>query len=98
TGAGFLRPIPPRRPAITHSVFPGHIRLYSRAMSETFQELKTRLAEIHDLSKAVGMLAWDMEVMMPSAGGPVRAQQLAAVSKVAHEKFTDASIGKLLDT
>jgi carboxypeptidase Taq len=66
-------------------------------MNDPFLELKTRLAEIHDLSKAVGMLAWDMETMMPPGGGPVRAQQMAAVSKVAHEKFTDASIGRLLD-
>ena len=43
------------------------------------------------------MLAWDMETMMPPGGGPVRAQQLGAVSKVAHEKFIDASIGRLLD-
>jgi len=66
-------------------------------MNDHLLELKNRLAEIHDLSKAVGMLAWDMEVMMPPGGGSVRAQQLAAVSKVAHEKFTDASIGRLLD-
>jgi carboxypeptidase Taq len=66
-------------------------------MSEPFLELKTRLAEIHDLGKAVGMLAWDMETMMPSGGGPVRAQQMAAVSKVAHEKFIDPAVGRLLD-
>jgi len=66
-------------------------------MSDAFDELKTRLAEVHDLSKAVGMLGWDMETMMPPGGGPARAQQMAAVHKIAHEKFTDPAIGRLLD-
>jgi carboxypeptidase Taq len=64
---------------------------------ETFDELKRRLAEVHDLAKAMGLLAWDQRTMMPSAGGGVRAEQLATLSRLAHDRFTDDEIGRLLD-
>ena len=38
-------------------------------MEERFAELKTRLAEIHDLRRAQEMLFWDQTVMMPPGGG-----------------------------
>jgi carboxypeptidase Taq len=62
-----------------------------------FDELKTRLAEIHDLNKAAAVLGWDQRTMMPSRGGRVRAEQLATLSQVAHEKFISAEVGVLLD-
>ena len=34
-------------------------------MEERFDELKTRLAEIHDLRRALELLFWDQTVMMP---------------------------------
>ena len=41
-------------------------------MEERFDELKTRLAEIHDLRRSLELLFWDQTVMMPPGGGPVR--------------------------
>ena len=38
-------------------------------MEERFDELKTRLAEIHDLRRSLEMLFWDQTVMMPPGGG-----------------------------
>src|ERR1044072_1526236 len=64
---------------------------------ERFDELKTRLAEIHDLHRALEMLFWDQTVMMPSGGGAVRAQQLTTLDRIAHEKFVADEIGVLLD-
>lgn len=66
-------------------------------MEDKFVELKTRLAEIHDLNKVAGMLTWDQRTMMPPRGARVRAEQLATLGQVAHEKFTSAAIGRLLD-
>lgn len=66
-------------------------------MHPKFQELKNRLAEIHDLNKIGWVLGWDQRVMMPPKGAAVRAEQLATLGKVAHEKFTSAEIGQLLD-
>jgi carboxypeptidase Taq len=67
-------------------------------MSERkFDELRTRLAEISDLGRVMSLLSWDQQVMMPRGGGPDRAEQLATVGRIAHVKFTDAAVGKLLD-
>jgi carboxypeptidase Taq len=66
-------------------------------MESKYQELKNRLAEIHDLNKMGWVLGWDQRVMMPPKGGAVRAEQLATLAKIGHEKFTDPEIGRLLD-
>lgn len=66
-------------------------------MEAKFLELKNRLAEIHDLNKVSWVLGWDQRTMMPVKGAGVRAEQLATLNKVAHEKFTSDEVGRLLD-
>ena len=44
-------------------------------MKERYDELKTRLAEIHDLRRAQEILFWDQTVFMPPGGGPARARR-----------------------
>ncbi|HJU46485.1 MAG TPA: carboxypeptidase M32 [Gaiellaceae bacterium] len=61
------------------------------------QELRARLAEISDLGKAAGVLGWDQRVTMPPAGAPTRADQLATLSRLRHDRFVDDEIGRLLD-
>jgi carboxypeptidase Taq len=65
-------------------------------MSQALQELRERLAEIQDLSRAGGLLGWDQQTMMPASGAPLRAEQLGTLSKLVHERFTDDAIGRLL--
>src|SRR5690242_20185900 len=62
-----------------------------------FDDLRQRLAEIQDLWKTAALLSWDQQVMMPSGGAPIRAEQLATVSRIAHTKFISAEIGRLLE-
>lgn len=64
---------------------------------EQFIELKRRLVEIHDLQSAASLLAWDQLTYMPPQGATARGRQLATLKQIAHEKFTDPSIGELLD-
>ncbi len=66
-------------------------------MEAKFQELKTRLMEVDDLSSAAGLLYWDQSTYMPPGGAAARARQTATLSRLAHEKFTALGIGKLLD-
>ncbi|MEA3340486.1 MAG: carboxypeptidase M32, partial [Chloroflexota bacterium] len=66
-------------------------------METKLKELKTRLAEINDLESAAALLEWDQNTYMPSGGAPARARQTATLERLAHEKFTAAGIGKLLD-
>ena len=66
-------------------------------MEAKFQELKTRLLEVNDISSAAGLLYWDQSTYMPPGGAAARGRQMATLSRLAHEKFVDPAIGKLLD-
>jgi carboxypeptidase Taq len=59
--------------------------------------LRERLAEISDLYRSMGVLGWDQRVTMPPSGNPARAEALATIGRIAHEKFTDDEIGALLE-
>jgi carboxypeptidase Taq len=65
---------------------------------ESFAELRRRLGEVDDLRKAAAVLAWDLETMMPPAGGEVRAEQLGTLSGIAHERFVADGVGELLES
>jgi carboxypeptidase Taq len=62
-----------------------------------FEQLRVRLAEICDLGAAGAILSWDQQVMMPAAGAAVRAEQLATVGAIAHERFTAPEVAELLE-
>ena len=66
-------------------------------MEERFGELRRRLGEIEDLRAAFGLLYWDQTVMMPPAGGPVRAEQLTTLERISHDRFVSDEIGGLLE-
>jgi carboxypeptidase Taq len=66
-------------------------------LTTAFAELQRRLAEVHDLHQVALALEWDQLVMMPSGGAPVRAEQIATLHGLAHERFTDAEVGRLLE-
>jgi carboxypeptidase Taq len=62
-----------------------------------FDQLRERLAEVMDLAKTGALLGWDQHVMMPPKGASIRAEQLATIGRIAHVKFTDPEVGRLLD-
>jgi carboxypeptidase Taq len=61
------------------------------------EDLRESLGQIHDLSRAASLLAWDERTMMPAAGAEARAQTLATLARVRHEMFCEDEIGRLLD-
>ncbi|MGK7922340.1 MAG: carboxypeptidase M32 [Trichodesmium sp.] len=62
-----------------------------------YQELKNRLIQIRDLEAAASVLNWDQTTYMPTGGAYARGRQIATLKEFAHEKFTDPSIGQLLE-
>ena len=69
----------------------------TRVDVSAYEELLTRLKDI-DLIRQIGsLLSWDQEVLMPPKAAPLRAEQLAWISKTAHERLTDVRIGEILD-
>ena len=66
-------------------------------MEVKLQELKNRLMEINDLNSAAELLYWDQATYMPPSGASARGRQIATLERLAHEKFIDPVMGKLLD-
>jgi len=66
-------------------------------MSARLDELKARLLEVNDLGSAAAVLRWDQATYMPPGGAEARGRQTATLGRLAHERFTDAAIGRLLD-
>ena len=64
---------------------------------ESYEELLSRLKDIELIGQIGSLLSWDQEVLMPPNAAPIRAEQLAWISKTAHERLTDPKIGNLLD-
>jgi carboxypeptidase Taq len=66
-------------------------------MADPLTQLKERLEEIVDLGAVARLLSWDQQTKMPAAGVRHRADQMAAVQRLAHERLSDPEIGRLLD-
>jgi carboxypeptidase Taq len=62
-----------------------------------FQRLRELLAEVSDLNRAAMLLFWDQRVMMPPGGSEARAESVAAVGRLAQERFVTAEIEQLLE-
>jgi carboxypeptidase Taq len=65
-------------------------------MTTKLEQLKARLAEIHNLHGAIAVLGWDQQTNMPPAGTRARAEQLATLSGIAHEMLISKETGDLL--
>jgi carboxypeptidase Taq len=59
--------------------------------------LRRRLGTLSDIDSAVSLLQWDQQTQMPEAAGAGRAEQVATLSRIAHEHATDPELGRLLD-
>jgi carboxypeptidase Taq len=66
-------------------------------MNPQLSDLRQRLAEINDLHSAAALLHWDQSTYMPPGGAEARGRQMATLSRLAHEKFTDPAVGELLE-
>src|SRR5215470_13425613 len=64
---------------------------------DTLAELKRRLLEISDLGAASSVLSWDQATYMPKEGAVARGRQGATLQRLAHEKFVDPALGRLID-
>ncbi|HYI74236.1 MAG TPA: carboxypeptidase M32 [Gaiellaceae bacterium] len=66
-------------------------------MDADLRALRERLAEISDLARTGMVLAWDQKVTMPEGGHPARAEALATLSRIVHQRFVDDEVGRLLE-
>ncbi len=66
-------------------------------MPAALDALRARLAELADLSLLGNLAFWDQRTMMPPDGGPDRANQLATLSRLHHERAAADEVGEWLD-
>ncbi|HEU4979438.1 MAG TPA: carboxypeptidase M32 [Solirubrobacteraceae bacterium] len=59
--------------------------------------LRERLAELSDLGRAGALLRWDQETKMPPGAAAERAEQIATLERIAHERLVDERLGELLE-
>lgn len=64
--------------------------------NELYNLYKTKMQKIADVKYASAVLQWDQETYLPPKGGPIRGQQIATLSEIAHQLFTDEKMGDLL--
>jgi carboxypeptidase Taq len=69
----------------------------AREQENTYERLKDRLAMISDLRSTKSLLFWDQQTYMPKGGVTGRAEQVATLSRLAHEMITDDETKRLLD-
>ena len=62
----------------------------------TLEPLPARLLEIQHISSAAALLEWDQETYMPPGSGLARADQLATLHGLAHDKLVAPDIERLL--
>ncbi len=61
-----------------------------------YQQLIKRVREAQLIGSSAGILGWDQETYMPSGGVEYRGAQLAVLSRLSHESFTDPATGDAL--
>ncbi len=65
--------------------------------ADLYNDYKTKMQKIADVKYASAVLQWDQETYLPSKGSAIRGRQIATLSEIAHQHFTDEKIGALLN-
>lgn len=62
----------------------------------TLAPLTTKLLEVQRITSAASVLSWDQETYMPAGGGEARAEQIAVLQGLAHQKLVSPDIESIL--
>ena len=65
--------------------------------AELYASYQTKMQKIADVKYASAVLQWDQETYLPPKGNDFRGQQIAALSEISHQQFTDKAMGELLE-
>ena len=62
-----------------------------------YETYKTKMQKIADVKYASAVLQWDQETYLPPKGNDFRGRQIATLTEIAHQQFTDEKFGNLLN-
>ena len=65
-------------------------------MGSTIQPLLDELGVLSDLEHASALLAWDERTQMPPGGAPARAEHLATLARLHHDRASSERLGELI--
>src|SRR3954464_6341483 len=65
--------------------------------AQLYTDYKTKMQKIADVKYATAVLQWDQETYLPPKGNDFRGRQIATLSEIAHQQFTDDKFGGLLN-
>ena len=68
------------------------------AVRADLDRLLERWGQISDLGRARALLAWDERTMMPASGVAGRAEQIATLARVRHERISDDRLWELVES
>jgi carboxypeptidase Taq len=63
---------------------------------QRYEDYRRHLKKIADVKYAIALLQWDQETYMPTNGAGFRAQQVATLSEIAHQLFTEPAFKQVL--
>ncbi len=63
---------------------------------DLYEQYKAHMQKIADVKYSLAVLQWDQETYLPAKGAEFRARQMATLSELAHQLFTDEKLGALL--
>src|ERR1035437_5415065 len=64
--------------------------------ARALDDLRAELREMVDIQRTIGVLGWDQLTKMPAAGAAGRAESLATLQGILHERATSPRLGSLL--
>lgn len=64
--------------------------------SALYQAYSEKMQRIADIRYATAVLQWDQETYLPVKGADARGRQIATLSELAHQYFTEDALGQLL--
>src|SRR6516225_12482347 len=64
---------------------------------QAYDQLIARFKEYSILGSCSSLLGWDERTYMPRQGSAHRAEQMALLARLTHERLTDPEVGRLLD-
>ncbi|MCA9243373.1 MAG: carboxypeptidase M32 [Phycisphaerales bacterium] len=65
-------------------------------MGAVYTELLDKIRELHALRSVEGVLEWDQETQMPKKAAAARAEQIALIAGLAHQRLASDEMGDLL--
>jgi len=66
-------------------------------MGTPYEDLLARLREVETLVSVAALLSWDQETKMPPQAASFRAEELALMARMTHERATDPAVGELIE-